>query len=350
MPPALQFLVLTFAGWVNRHQDDRIAYLREENRVLREHLGPRPLRLTDAQRRRLAVRGQQLGRRVETTGQEESRVTVAGMHVPLGTGAGGVAAAGQAVAQRWIAGLSGGMPLQSGGWTGMGAAPGGEAVGAPGALGSHAATLGIAGGAPFGGAGPAQYGTGASPALSGLSPLGGGGQTDFLLALGSGQAGGGAAQGQRWTVWGQHDQQAFGGERSLSRGDGDWTFGSSTGRLTTNLTSVQPYLRWSDDGTTSRATAGGGTGSAENERWLYGLQEQSERRGRRGRPMARHELRLVKWGRCPSCGLTAFLWATSPRAKIKRCRRCISKGKPHGTETPGRPEDERDPRVTNSAG
>ena len=57
MPPALQFLVLTFAGWVNRHQDDLIAYLRE-------HLGPRPLRLTDAQRRRLAVRGQKLGRRV----------------------------------------------------------------------------------------------------------------------------------------------------------------------------------------------------------------------------------------------------------------------------------------------
>ena len=63
MPPALQFLVLTFAGWVNRHQDDLIAYLREENRVLREHLGPRPLRLTDAQRRRLAVRGQKLGRK-----------------------------------------------------------------------------------------------------------------------------------------------------------------------------------------------------------------------------------------------------------------------------------------------
>ena len=46
------------------HQDDLIAYLREENRVLREHLGPRPLRRTDAQRRRFAVRGQQLGRRV----------------------------------------------------------------------------------------------------------------------------------------------------------------------------------------------------------------------------------------------------------------------------------------------
>ena len=39
MPPALQFLVLTFAGWVNRHQDDLIDYLREENRVLREPVG-----------------------------------------------------------------------------------------------------------------------------------------------------------------------------------------------------------------------------------------------------------------------------------------------------------------------
>ena len=64
MSPALQVLVLPFAGWVTRHQDDLIAYLREENRVLREHLGPWPLRLTDAQRRRLAVRGQKLGRRV----------------------------------------------------------------------------------------------------------------------------------------------------------------------------------------------------------------------------------------------------------------------------------------------
>jgi hypothetical protein len=66
MPPALQLLVLTFAGWATRHQDDLIDYLREENRVLREHLGPRALRLTDAQRRRLAVRGQKLGRRVLT--------------------------------------------------------------------------------------------------------------------------------------------------------------------------------------------------------------------------------------------------------------------------------------------
>jgi transposase InsO family protein len=64
MSPALQFLVLTVAGWLNRHQEDVIDYLREENRVLREVLGPRPLRLPHPQRRRLAVRGQPLGRRV----------------------------------------------------------------------------------------------------------------------------------------------------------------------------------------------------------------------------------------------------------------------------------------------
>ena len=40
MPHALQFLVLTVAGWVNRHQEDLIDYLREENRVLREQVVP----------------------------------------------------------------------------------------------------------------------------------------------------------------------------------------------------------------------------------------------------------------------------------------------------------------------
>ena len=39
MPGALRFLILTAAGWVNRHQEDVIDYLREENRVLREHVG-----------------------------------------------------------------------------------------------------------------------------------------------------------------------------------------------------------------------------------------------------------------------------------------------------------------------
>ena len=64
MPHALHFLIFAAAGWLHRRQEDRIDYLREENRVLREQLAGRPLRLTDAQRRRLAIRGQKLGRRV----------------------------------------------------------------------------------------------------------------------------------------------------------------------------------------------------------------------------------------------------------------------------------------------
>ena len=41
-----------------------IEYLREENRVLREQLGERHLRLTDSQRRRLAARATGLGRKL----------------------------------------------------------------------------------------------------------------------------------------------------------------------------------------------------------------------------------------------------------------------------------------------
>jgi hypothetical protein len=46
-----------FAGWVNRRQLDVIEYLQEENRVLKEHMGARRLRFTDAERRRLARMG-----------------------------------------------------------------------------------------------------------------------------------------------------------------------------------------------------------------------------------------------------------------------------------------------------
>ena len=35
----LQLLLATFAGWVNREQAQVVAYLVEENRVLREQLG-----------------------------------------------------------------------------------------------------------------------------------------------------------------------------------------------------------------------------------------------------------------------------------------------------------------------
>ena len=52
----LRLLLATFAGWVNREQAQIVAYLIEENRVLREQLGEKRPRLTDDQRRLLVVR------------------------------------------------------------------------------------------------------------------------------------------------------------------------------------------------------------------------------------------------------------------------------------------------------
>ena len=60
----LQFLLATFAGWINHHQAQAIDYLVEENRVLKEQLRGKRLRLTDDQRRRLAAKGHALGRRL----------------------------------------------------------------------------------------------------------------------------------------------------------------------------------------------------------------------------------------------------------------------------------------------
>src|SRR5882724_4084992 len=60
----LRLLLATLAGWVNRHQQQAIDYLVEENRALREQLRGRRVRLSDDQRRRLAAKGQRLGRRV----------------------------------------------------------------------------------------------------------------------------------------------------------------------------------------------------------------------------------------------------------------------------------------------
>ena len=47
----LQVLLVTVAGWVNRHQQHVIEYLVEENRVLKEQIEGRRLRLNDEQRR-----------------------------------------------------------------------------------------------------------------------------------------------------------------------------------------------------------------------------------------------------------------------------------------------------------
>jgi hypothetical protein len=59
-----QLLVAALGGWVHREQADVIAFLREENRVLKARLAGQRLRFEDGERRRLAELGQRLGRRV----------------------------------------------------------------------------------------------------------------------------------------------------------------------------------------------------------------------------------------------------------------------------------------------
>jgi hypothetical protein len=59
-----RFLLIALSEWMNQRQLLVIDYLREENRVLREQLGGRRVRLDDDQRRRLAVRAKALGRKI----------------------------------------------------------------------------------------------------------------------------------------------------------------------------------------------------------------------------------------------------------------------------------------------
>lgn len=53
---ALRMLLLTVTSWLDRQEREILAYLIEENRVLRRHLGGQRLRLTDDDRRHLAAR------------------------------------------------------------------------------------------------------------------------------------------------------------------------------------------------------------------------------------------------------------------------------------------------------
>src|SRR6266851_340383 len=55
-------LLLVLTGWLERRERDALAYLIEENRLLRRRLGGRRLHFTDDERRRLAVRARRLGR------------------------------------------------------------------------------------------------------------------------------------------------------------------------------------------------------------------------------------------------------------------------------------------------
>ncbi|RKY11952.1 MAG: hypothetical protein DRP65_02680 [Planctomycetota bacterium] len=57
-------LLMMMAGWLNRHQQDVIEYLKEENKILREKLGNKRILLNDSQKMRLSRLGKRLGRKV----------------------------------------------------------------------------------------------------------------------------------------------------------------------------------------------------------------------------------------------------------------------------------------------
>jgi hypothetical protein len=60
----LHLIIAAWVGRIEREQRDLIEFLREENRVLKAQLHGRRMRLSDNERRRLAVIGERLGRRI----------------------------------------------------------------------------------------------------------------------------------------------------------------------------------------------------------------------------------------------------------------------------------------------
>ena len=143
--------------------------------------------------------------------------------------------------------------------------------------------------------------------LAHLRPPTGISGTDFNLGWG-GQSTGSARAGIAWSLWGQTDVQRYnGGAAELgsglpgidgdydgdlrasylgldaelqswlfgvamgsSRGAGNWNAGTASGRLSTSMTSVHPYLRWSGGATSVWTTFGTGWGEARNERTATG--------------------------------------------------------------------------------
>ncbi len=61
-PMARRWFYVALSAWLHRHETEALASILQENRTLQAQLGHRPLRLTDDQRRRLAVLGHRLGR------------------------------------------------------------------------------------------------------------------------------------------------------------------------------------------------------------------------------------------------------------------------------------------------
>ena len=59
-------LLAMMAGWLNRHQQDMIDYLKAENAILKKKLGKRRIILNDEQRMQLAILGKNIGRKALT--------------------------------------------------------------------------------------------------------------------------------------------------------------------------------------------------------------------------------------------------------------------------------------------
>ena len=148
---------------------------------------------------------------------------------------------------------------------------------------------------------------GVSNPLHQIRPPAGISATDFTIAWG-GQSADSAHPGIAWSLWGQTDVQRFdGGAADLgsglagisgdydgdlrvrylgldaqlsswlfgvalgrSKGAGDWDAGTASGRLSTSMTSVHPYLRWSRGATAIWTTFSAGRGDARNERTATG--------------------------------------------------------------------------------
>ena len=63
MIDASQLLLMVLTGWLARREGEIVKYWIEENRCLRRQLGTKRVRLTDDDRRRLALRAYRVGRR-----------------------------------------------------------------------------------------------------------------------------------------------------------------------------------------------------------------------------------------------------------------------------------------------
>jgi len=63
VPSALAFLLMIFAGWVNRQQLIVIDFLKPENRMLRYRLRGKRIRFTDSERALLARKAKAVGRK-----------------------------------------------------------------------------------------------------------------------------------------------------------------------------------------------------------------------------------------------------------------------------------------------